>query len=225
VEAGDPCLEFEKEYFRGRNYEGKEKIVKRNVVEVLKWASKVSSVDFSLGRGKRALDVGCAYGYVSEILTGLGYETCSVDLSKWGINKAKALSGGNFLVCDAQTMLPFRTDSFDLVTCFDVLEHLQFPEKALRNMLDSCKGSLICTTPNRRVEKTVRRVTRDYDETHVSVKSPSEWENAVKAVGDYKLVKVETFYDVTAKLANSSVLFKSFKVPAIGLTVRILVTK
>ncbi len=225
MKVGDDCLEFEKEYFSGRNYEDKEKLVKRNVVEVIRWASKVAGVDFSAGRGKRALDVGCAYGYASEILASLGYETCSVDLSRWGISQAKSRSRGNFLVCDVQTVLPFRPDCFELVTCFDVLEHLQFPEEAIRNMLESCKGSLICTTPNRRVEKPVRRLTRDYDETHVSVKSASEWKNAVKSIGGFKLVEVETFYDVAAKLANSSVLFKSFKVPMLGLTVRMLVTK
>jgi SAM-dependent methyltransferase len=226
VEAGDPCLGFEKEYFNGCNYARKEELVKRNVFEVLRWASKVSGVDFSVGRGKRALDVGCAYGYASEILASLGYETFSVDLSKWGVRQAKTrFGGGDSLVCDAQTMLPFTTDCFDLVTCFDVLEHLPFPEKALRNMLASCKGSLICTTPNRRVEKPVRRVTRDYDETHVSVKYPSEWKGILNEMGNFTLVKIETFYEVTAKLANSRVLFKSFKVPTLGLTARILVTK
>jgi 2-polyprenyl-3-methyl-5-hydroxy-6-metoxy-1,4-benzoquinol methylase len=218
-------MEFDKDYFSGRNYERKEKLVKRNFIEVIRWASRISGVDFTLGKGKRALDVGCAYGYTSEILKAWSYETCSVDLSKWGISQAKAGSGVDFLVCDAQTMLPFRTDSFDLVTCFDVLEHLRFPEKAIRNMLESCKGTLICTTPNRRVEKPVRRITRDYDGTHVSVKSASEWKNTVKESGNCRLVRVETFYDVTAKLANSRVLFKSFKLPTLGLTVRILVTK
>ena len=218
-------MEFEKNYFRDRNYENKEKLVKRNVVEVIKWASKISGADFSLGKGKRALDVGCAYGHASAILAGWGYETYGLDLSKWGVTRAKTRSEGNCLVCDAQTRLPFKADCFDLITCFDVLEHLSFPDKAIRNMLESCRGSLICTTPNRRVEKPVRRVTRDYDETHVSVKSPSEWRNVVKAIGSYRLVKVETFYDVVAKLANSSVLFKSFKVPTLGLTVRMLVTK
>jgi SAM-dependent methyltransferase len=225
LETGGPCLEFEKEYFSGRNYERNEKLVKRNVVEVLKWASKLAGVDFSRGSGKRALDVGCAYGYVSEILASYGYETYSVDLSKWGVSQAKARSNSNFLVCDAQMMLPFRMGCFELVTCFDVLEHLQSPEKAIRNMLESCRGSLICTTPNRRVEKLVRRITRDYDQTHVSVKSPSEWKNIVEAIGNYQLIKVETFYEAIAKLANSRVLFKSFKVPTLGLTVRILIKK
>ncbi len=224
-EAGGPWLEFEEEYFSGRNYESKEKLVKRNVVEVLKWATKVAGVEFSVGKGKRALDVGCAYGYTSEILDSYGYETCSVDLSKWGVNQAKARFNSNFLICDSQTTLPFRRNCFDLVTCFDVLEHLHLPEKAVRNMLESCRGSLICTTPNRRVEKPVRRITRDYDETHVSVKSPSEWHNIVEKAGNHQLVKVETFYEAAAKLANNSVFFKSFKVPALGLTIRILITK
>jgi hypothetical protein len=51
-------MKFEKDYFSGRRYKGKEKLVKRNVLEVVKWASRVADADFSRGRGKRALDVG-----------------------------------------------------------------------------------------------------------------------------------------------------------------------
>jgi 2-polyprenyl-3-methyl-5-hydroxy-6-metoxy-1,4-benzoquinol methylase len=222
--TGDLSLQFEKDYFFGRNYKRKEKLVKRNVAEVIKWASNVSGVDFSLGSGKKALDVGCAYGYASEVLATFGYETCSVDVSKWGIRQAKVRADGGLLICDAQTRLPFKTECFDLVTCFDVLEHLRSPEKAIQNMLQSCRGSLICTTPNRRVEKPVRQLMRDFDETHVSVKSPAEWEKCLKDIAGYRLIKVETFLDVTAKL-NSSVLLKSFRVPALGLTVRVLIMK
>lgn len=222
---GEPSLQFETDYFRDRGYKGKEKLVKRNVLEVVKWASRVSGIDFSRGAGKKALDVGCAYGYSTEVLAGLGYEICGVDVSKWVVRQAKANSGGIFVVCDAQASLPFKAESFDLVTCFDVLEHLPFPEKAIRNMLESCSGALICTTPNRNVERPVRKIMRDFDETHVSAKSPSEWEKSIREVTSHELVKVEAFFDVTAKLANTSVLFKSVKLPRLGLTVRILVRK
>ena len=221
----EPNLQFEKDYFSGRGYKNKEKIVKLNVLEVVKWASRVVGADFSRGRGKRALDVGCAYGYASDVLGSFGYETCGIDVSKWGVNQAKSNSLGDFIVCDAQTSLPFKAGSFDLVTCFDVLEHLQLPERTIRNMFESCSDALICTTPNRTVEKPVRRIMRDFDETHISVKSPSEWENCIKDMTNPKLVKVEAFFDVTAKLANTRVLFKSVKVPNLGLTVRILVRK
>jgi 2-polyprenyl-3-methyl-5-hydroxy-6-metoxy-1,4-benzoquinol methylase len=218
-------LQFEKNYFSDRKYGDKENTVKRNVLEVIKWASRVSGKDFLLGTGKKALDVGCAYGYASAVLMSLGYETFGVDVSRWGVSQAKASSGASFVVCDAQGLLPFKAESFDLVTCFDVLEHLQFPEMAIRNMLESSKDALICTTPNRNVEKPVRKLMRDFDETHVSVKSSSEWEKSIREVVSHELVNVETFFDVTAKLANTHVIFKSVKLPRFGLTVRILVRK
>lgn len=218
-------MQFEKGYFSGRGYTLKEKLVKRHVLEVIKWASKVSNSSLFNGQGKKALDVGCAYGYSSQVLEMLGYETCGVDLSMWGVKQAKTNSNGHFLVCDAQTKLPFKAASFDLITCFDVLEHLQFPEKAIQNMLEICDDVMVCTTPNKAVEKPVRKIMRDFDETHTNVKFPFEWENCIKETLGYKFLKVETFYDLTAKIANRMIFFKSFKIPNFGLTVRILVRK
>jgi 2-polyprenyl-3-methyl-5-hydroxy-6-metoxy-1,4-benzoquinol methylase len=218
-------LQFEQAYFSNRKYTLKEKLVKRHVLEVVKWASEVSNSDLFSGHGKKALDVGCAAGYGSEVLETLGYETYGIDLSKWGVRQAKTSSDGYFLVCDAQTKLPFRNMPFDLVLCFDILEHLRFPEKAIQNMLDACSGVMVCTTPNKAVEKPLRKIMRDFDETHINVKFPSEWENCIRENGNFTLLKVKTFYDLAVKLTNSRLLFKSFGIPRFGLTVRILVRK
>lgn len=218
-------LEFDEAFFTARNYSFKQNLVKRHVLEVVKWASKASKIDLLNGKGKTALDVGCAYGYSSNILETLGYETLGVDISTWGLMQARKNSQGQFLVCDAQSNLPFKQGTFDLVTCFDVLEHLGSPEAALHNILESCRGVLVCTTPNKGVEKPVRKITRDYDESHVSAKNASEWKKTLRHDVDYSLVKVETFFDLAAKLGDSRLFFKSFKVPKIGLTVRILVRK
>ena len=218
-------MQFEKDFFNGRRYALKKELVKRHVLEVVKWASRFSDSNLLVGDGKMALDVGCAYGYSSSVLESLRYETCGVDVSSWGVKQARANCDGSFLVCDAQSRLPFREGSFDLVTCFDVLEHLHSPLDALRNMLEVCRGSVVCTTPNKMVEKPVRRITRDLDETHISVKSPAEWEKSIAEKMNYKLLRVETFYDINAKVANRLVLFRSFKMPKLGLTVRILVKK
>ena len=218
-------MQFEKDFFDSRRYNLKEKLVKRHVLEVIKWASKITYDNLFSGQGKSALDVGCACGYSSKVLETLGYETCAIDLSKWGVKQAKSYTNGNFLVCDAQTSLPFKAMSFDLIICFDVLEHLQFPQRAILNMLEACHGTLVCTTPNRAVEKPVRKITRDFDETHINVKSPSEWKKAIEGKTDYKLLKAETYLDLTARLANKRVFFKSLKLPEFGLTVRILVKK
>ncbi len=218
-------LQFEKEYFNGRKYALKETLVKRHVLEVVKWASKVSNSNLFNGQGKKALDAGCAYGYVSKVLESLGYETYGVDLSKWGVRQAKTNSDGHFLVCDAQTKLPFKAVTFDLIICCDILEHLQFPEKLIQNMLEICDDVVVCTVPNKAVEKPLRKIMRDFDETHINVKLPVEWENCIKEKLNYQLLKIETFYDLTVKIANRLLFFKSFKVPKFGLTVRILVRK
>src|SRR5665647_3833976 len=94
---------FEQDYFNGRKYSLKKELVKRHVLEVLRWASKTMDEDLLNGNGRRALDVGCAYGYTSRVLADLGYETFGVDISTYGTKEAKPLSSSQFLVCDAQT--------------------------------------------------------------------------------------------------------------------------
>jgi 2-polyprenyl-3-methyl-5-hydroxy-6-metoxy-1,4-benzoquinol methylase len=217
-------LAFEQDYYNGRKYSLKAGLVERHVLEVLKWASKGTPEDLLNGKGKKALDVGCAYGFTTRILAGLGYDPCGVDVSTYGTKQGKNLGDSQFVVCDAQAFMPFTAETFDLVTCFDVLEHLIFPEKAIVNMFNVCKGAFVITTPNRKVEKPIRLLMHDYDETHISVKSPLQWENSITEILEYKAFKVEPFYDLAVKLGRK-LFFKSIKIPTYGLTVRILIKK
>jgi 2-polyprenyl-3-methyl-5-hydroxy-6-metoxy-1,4-benzoquinol methylase len=182
------------------------------------WATKKLGINLLNGVGKRALDVGCACGYTSSVLEGLSYETVGVDVSRWGIGESKKACPAEFLVCDA-TALPFSKGRFDLVACFDVLEHLPNPAEALRSLFEVCEGALICTTPNRKVEKLVRNITGDYDQTHINVKPPEEWRQLVSILETRNFV-VESFYDLPVALGGK-LFFKSFNVPAYGLTVRL----
>ncbi len=216
-------MAYTQDYFLNRDYKGKQRLVQKHVLAVLKWATQKLGVNLLNGRGKRALDVGCAYGYTSCVLADLGYETLGTDISSWGTKQAKCC-GGEFMVCDAQNLLPFREGAFDLVACFDVLEHLPRPQKALEGMFGVCGDVLVATTPNRKVEKLLRTLTRDYDETHVSVKSSSEWEELAAQTLQAENLVVESFYDVPVQLGGK-LFFKSFNVPAYGLTVRLAARK
>jgi 2-polyprenyl-3-methyl-5-hydroxy-6-metoxy-1,4-benzoquinol methylase len=214
-------VQFEKDYFESKEYGHKKRLIKKHVFEVLKWASTIVGENLLEGSKKIALDVGCAYGYSSSALEELGYETCSVDVSKWGLQQAKKTTHGNLLVCDAQTQLPFKNRSFDLVICFDVLEHLNCPEKTFQQMLESCSGTLVCTTPNKAMDRPIRRITRDYDETHINTKYASDWERSLKNASQVRLFKVDTFLDLSVKLTDKRFFFKSLRLSKIGLTVRI----
>jgi 2-polyprenyl-3-methyl-5-hydroxy-6-metoxy-1,4-benzoquinol methylase len=213
---------FEENYFKNRQYANKEQLVKRHVLELLLWASKDSHIDLLKGADKRALDIGCATGYTSSVLSDLGYETYGVDISRWGTKQAKRQTDGQFVVCDAQGFLSFLPNAFDLVTCFDVLEHLPFPEKALLDMFTASIGTLVCTTPNKKVEKAIRKFIGDYDQTHVSVKPPADWKKSVAPLGGKS--KIEAYCDIPIRL-RGKLFFKSVRVPTYGLTVRIVVWK
>jgi ubiquinone/menaquinone biosynthesis C-methylase UbiE len=190
----------------------------------LQWASKKAGNDFLNGQGKRALDVGSAFGYTSRALSELGYETFGSDISSWGTKQAKQLTKGEFLVCDAQTNMPFNAETFDLVTAFDVLEHLPHPERALQNMFAVSKGAVVCTTPNRKVEKSVRSLTGDFDPTHISVKTPQQWQTIATDNLAHGGLWVEPFLDFPLRF-RGKLFFKSFYIPTYGLTVRIAVKK
>jgi 2-polyprenyl-6-hydroxyphenyl methylase / 3-demethylubiquinone-9 3-methyltransferase len=217
-------LPYEEAYFDRRNYTKKEQLVRRHVLKVLKWACEASNEDLLNGAGKRAVDVGCAYGYTSQVLSELGYETFAFDVSSWGIKQAKKAKCADFLVCDAQTGLPFKTDTFDLVTCFDVLEHLANPERVLEGMFNVCSGIIVCTTPNKKVEKIIRRITGDYDETHINVKSPAQWESLIKTSVACSKLQVDAFHDFAGKFMGKT-FFSSVCVTSYGLTVRIMIKK
>ncbi len=216
-------MTFEEDYFTGRNYSGKEALVKRHVIEVLKWASEKTGVNLFLGEDKKALDVGCALGYTSQVLSGFGYDTIGFDISSWGTRQAKPDVCKEFLVCDAQGKMPFVEQTFDLVTCFDVLEHLPYPEMALRGMSEVSKGVVVCTTPNSKVEKPIRKLMGDYDPTHISTKPPSEWQRHAN-VNMSGSVRVESFYDIALRVGGK-LFFKSISIPTYGLTVRIVVKR
>ena len=219
-------MDFEKEYFENRKYSSKECVIKRHFLDVLNWASKYSGVNFFDGKGKTALAIGCGYGFEVDMLTSFGYEAYGIDISKFGIKKAKkCFNLTDFVVCDVQNGIPFREGTFDLLTCFGVLEHLKYPERALGNMFPVCKDVIICTSPNRLVENPLKQLTRDVDETHINVKTKKEWEQAINEKMSKSFLKIESFFDVSLRAAGKLLFFRSFKVPYFGIDFRILIRK
>lgn len=217
-------MQFEKGYFKGFQYSQRERLIKRHVLEVLRWGSSISNFNLLNGYGKRALDIGCAYGYAVDILRSLGYDSYGVDVSKYSIEQAKKkISTADFAVCDVQKGLPFKNRVFDLITCFEVLEHLTDPIQSIQNMYGSCRNTMICTTPNKVVEKPIKKILRDFDKTHINVRTPQEWEKCLYENLQCSVVKVESFFDVNLRVKDKLLFFKSLKIPRFGLDIRILI--
>ncbi|HOK58926.1 MAG TPA: class I SAM-dependent methyltransferase [Methanothrix sp.] len=83
---------------------------------------------------QNALDVGVGAGFLSNILTDMGIEVTGIDISRGMLYQAQsAFNKKNIRFCqgDAEN-LPFKDDSFDLVTSRHLLWTLPDPEKAIR---------------------------------------------------------------------------------------------
>jgi len=105
-----------------------------------------------IGPNKKVLDLGCGTGYGSRMLYGAGSEVYGIDVSQGAIDYAKKKYSGPKYVCCSAEKTPFQNNFFDVVTAFEVIEHVQNPEKVLREIYRVLKngGDLFISTPNPR---------------------------------------------------------------------------
>jgi SAM-dependent methyltransferase len=109
----------------------------------------------SFVRGKRVLDFGCGTGYGAHMLVDHADELTGVDISEEAISHAAAnYSAKNlhFLRIDPveASALPFPDGDFDVVTSFQVIEHIRHVGTYLREIGRVLRpdGRLLITTPN-----------------------------------------------------------------------------
>lgn len=128
-------------------------------------------------KGKRKiLDIGCAYGYFLNALPGK-VDKYGADVSEHAIRMAKQNSdGGKFVICDAESGLPFKDCFFDIVTMFDIIEHIKSPDLLIRNVNTVLKksGLLLLSTPNNNIIRRILFKIPDKLEHHCSLLSKNQ---------------------------------------------------
>ncbi|MBN2468672.1 MAG: methyltransferase domain-containing protein, partial [Deltaproteobacteria bacterium] len=122
------------------------------------------------------LDVGCAFGYFLKEADEKGVSAFGVDISEYALQQLSDLPSKR-----SQSLaesLPFRNDAFDVVTAFDLVEHLYNPAAGLEEMVRVLKpgGVFLLTTPDPLL------FNRD-EETHFSEKPPSFWMKQMDTLG------------------------------------------
>ncbi len=149
-----------------------------------------------LASGRVVLDAGCGYGYGTAILAGAGASRAiGIDISEEAIEAARAHGDAQFETGDVAS-LPFDDDSFDLVTCFEAIEHLVRRDEALDELARVLRpsGVLLISTPNR----------LRYDEGnphHVYEYEPDEFRLALET--RFENVRLLRQYTLTASVAIS----------------------
>jgi SAM-dependent methyltransferase len=109
----------------------------------------------ALAAGRRVLDAGCGVGYGTALLARAGAtEAVGVDVSAEAVAAAAAAAPANarFLTGEIHA-LPFGDGEFDLVVCFEVIEHVERQDEAIAELARvlSESGVLAISSPNRGV--------------------------------------------------------------------------
>jgi 2-polyprenyl-6-hydroxyphenyl methylase/3-demethylubiquinone-9 3-methyltransferase len=105
--------------------------------------------------GKAVLDVGCGGGFLTESFARDGYDVAGIDPSANSIAAAVEHATANGLAIEYRVAsgecLPFASSSFDIVSCCDVLEHVQDPNQVIREIARALKpgGVFLYDTVNR----------------------------------------------------------------------------
>ncbi len=91
--------------------------------------------------GKTALDIGCRDGYWAERLKEKGYRVSALDIEPM-------YEGA--ITHDVERGLPYPEDSFDLIWCTEVVEHLRDPKLLFEEIERVMRpgGTAVLTTPN-----------------------------------------------------------------------------
>lgn len=148
--------------------------------------------------GARWLDLGCAYGYlVAEAAAG-GFDAVGVDVSAYALARARheAPAAGGRVLRGVADRLPFADATFDVVSAFDVLEHLHEPEPALAEIARVVKpgGVLVGATPD-------PLYFHGDEETHFSERPPSYWIDRLRALGftvDFRFFQADYNLEIAA---------------------------
>ncbi len=142
----DPNELYSMDYFHGevyQNYIQEEQFRKKN------FRIKLNKIKKYIPEQGRVLDFGCAMGYFLDVAREDDYEVCGVEISKYA--SEYAVNTGKHTVYNGDLISGnFADDFFDIITMWDVLEHLYNPVEILSetNRILKKNGALIIETLN-----------------------------------------------------------------------------
>jgi len=139
------------------------------------------------GRGLKALDIGCAYGYAVEVLLQFGYDAYGCDTSQYAVNKANKIHNWKEVRFTIDICKEALVDKYDLITMFNTLEHLYDVEIALLNIKKALseKGTLLVQTVN----PLNPFILLDRDPTHINVHPPVYWKKMFSKYFSYVIIR------------------------------------
>jgi ubiquinone/menaquinone biosynthesis C-methylase UbiE len=163
------------------------------------------------GKPKKIAEFGVGHGYISRILAQVfsDAEIQSCDISQDIAQIAQNNLAGTSVKVDVQDVenLPYTANSFDLVVCCEILEHVNNPKRALGEIYRVANGRLICSVPNEPLWRVLNVMRGSYigalgnTPGHLNHWSPTAFVDAVASSG-FNIVEVKNPLPWTMVLAD-----------------------
>lgn len=130
--------------------------------------------------GGKLLDIGCAYGLLVNVASE-HFDSYGIDISRFAVRKSKEYCNGNISRASAPD-LPFRDESFDVITIIDTLEHVPDFNRCLNDIGRVLKrtGVLLLQLPNPLIWAQVCGNLGLEDETHVNNFRLEQWQTILR---------------------------------------------
>jgi 2-polyprenyl-3-methyl-5-hydroxy-6-metoxy-1,4-benzoquinol methylase len=135
---------YDLEYFLGLEYRYLSGAHSSRVKNILQHLKKLKL------KGKRVLDVGCGIGFFTNEMLELGANVVGCDYSRYAVKFAKERYPKLKIIQHSAYEINLLGGNWDLITSFDVIEHLGRPEVFLRKAFQILKpnGKLVISTDN-----------------------------------------------------------------------------
>ena len=136
----------EPDYFSGDSDQGYQNYADMKKALRPHFRRRLNTINSFLPTGGRLLDFGCAAGYFLEMARADGWQIAGVELAGGMAQRAAQ----NLQIPIPPSLAELPEKQFDVITLWEVIEHLPRPAEQLRELHDALQpgGVLMLSTPN-----------------------------------------------------------------------------
>ncbi len=171
----DPMAAVEPSYYQEHVVYAHKKMSDAQEERVHLDSRRIAWMEALTRRGSKTLDIGCGSGAFVACSRDAGRDAYGIDFNDQEISLGKAAFNLNgFLMTSDVPSMPDEWSGFDLITMFEVIEHLSNPKQVIQEVHRRLKDGeyLVLSCPNERRWQPAGRIFVDYPPHHLTRWTP-----------------------------------------------------